>query len=103
MPLLLPRRLRLHKVYWSEKPPPSPQPPGSDSSAKQSTSLTIFTAATVSRLDFLASQCRQWSGTLAAAVYVPLEQDAGVGTELSADSKQTLDTAVMVAGQLFQR
>lgn len=57
------RRLFLHRVFWSSKPP--------------ALELTVACGLNPSRLEALEAQCASWKGPLAAAVYLPVLRPAG--------------------------
>lgn len=80
--------LYVHKVFWSAK--------------RSSLPLTVFAGATVSRLDALEAQCRSWRGPHAAAVYLPLLQQAS-GKQLAPDNQALLDEAASDLRKLFER
>ncbi|KAG2438586.1 hypothetical protein HXX76_005136 [Chlamydomonas incerta] len=84
----VPVSFRLRRVWWSAKTSPFP--------------VTIFTTATLDRLDMLETQCKTYpGGPHAAAVYVPLVQEHG--GNLTIPNEQLIALAESRVQALFSR
>ncbi|KAG2500253.1 hypothetical protein HYH03_001831 [Edaphochlamys debaryana] len=79
--------LRLRRVWWSSRSTRIP--------------VTIFTTATLDRLEMLAAQCRSYpGGPLVGAVYLPLVQRQS-GALLTHDNERAIERAEEVVQALF--
>ncbi|EFJ52772.1 hypothetical protein VOLCADRAFT_127353 [Volvox carteri f. nagariensis] len=85
----IPPQLRLHRVWWTRK--------------SSSIPVTMFTTATLDRLDMLDTQCRNYrGGPHVAAVYLPLVQAANK-SGLTNENEQAVRTAEEKLQELFYR
>eukprot|EP00878_Enallax_costatus_P001272 GHUV01001416.1.p1 GENE.GHUV01001416.1~~GHUV01001416.1.p1 ORF type:complete len:485 (+),score=84.31 GHUV01001416.1:159-1613(+) len=83
-----PARMKLHKAWWSSKPP--------------AVKVTIVTGLNPSRVNQLESQCISYKGPISAAVYVVLRsQDRTEG--LTAEHKSTLQEAEQLLDEFHSR
>ncbi|PNH10680.1 Glycosyltransferase-like protein LARGE2, partial [Tetrabaena socialis] len=88
-PATLPGSLRLRRVWWSRK--------------RTRVALTIFTTATLDRLDMLESQCLAYpGGPQVAAVYLPVVQDQP-GSSLTAANEAAVSSSEARVQELFER
>ncbi|GFR42280.1 hypothetical protein Agub_g3178 [Astrephomene gubernaculifera] len=85
----VPLSLRLGRAWWSQKSSRLP--------------VTMFTTATMDRLDMLETQCRNYAGgPHASAVYLPLVQ-SNSADKLTYENEQTLLAAEARIQELFHR